>query len=138
MNFATPAIEQTWHHWHQFTEKHDLALLDQMLAEEVVFHSPVVWTPQKGKSITKLYLSGAGQVLERFQYVRKVVDGRDWVLEFSAQVGDIHVKGVDIIQLNDQGQIIDFEVMVRPLKAINALHQAMAQMLEMLKKQMPT
>ncbi len=105
------------------------------MAEEVVFHSPVVWAPQQGKAITKLYLLGAAHVLANdFHYTRKIVDGFHWGLEFSCQVGEVTVKGIDLVTLNEAGKIIDFEVMVRPLKAVNVVHEAMGKMLEQLKK----
>jgi hypothetical protein len=124
--------------WEEYVfEGHKVQLLSELLAEEVVLHSPVVWTPQRGKAITMLYLRGAAQVLQTdFHYTRQIIDaeGKNWCLEFECKVGEISVKGVDLIQLNEEGKIIDFEVMVRPLKAIQAVHAAMGEMLEKLKK----
>lgn len=133
--FTNPHLEAAWNKWHSYLDTHQASILDELLAEDVVFHSPVVWTPQKGKAITKLYLLGAAHVLaNQFQYTRKIVDDVHWGLEFSCQVGEITVKGIDLITLNESGKIIDFEVMVRPLKAVNAVHEAMGKMLEQLKK----
>ncbi|MCU0445772.1 MAG: hypothetical protein MUE85_12735 [Microscillaceae bacterium] len=118
------------------TGNHNPQVLSDLLADEVIFHSPVVWTPQVGKAVTTLYLLGAAQVLQTdFHYTRQIIDaeGRNWCLEFECKVDDITVKGVDLIQLNETGKIIDFEVMVRPLKAIQAVHTAMGAMLEQLK-----
>jgi hypothetical protein len=124
--------------WEEYVFKgHKPQILSELLAEEVVFHSPVVWTPQNGKAITMLYLLGAAQVLQTdFHYTRQIIDkeGKNWCLEFMCKVGEVTVKGVDLIQLNEEGKIIDFEVMVRPLKAMQAVHAAMGEMLEKLKK----
>ena len=121
--------------WHKLIEKQDVAGLDAILADEVVFHSPIVHTPQKGKPITTLYLTAAFHVLagEAFQYVREVYGEHDAVLEFTTTIDGIHVNGVDMIRWNDEGQIIDFKVMIRPLKAVNLIHRMMGQMLHRMK-----
>ena len=120
--------------WHALVQSRDLQALDELLADDVVFHSPVVHTPQRGKAITALYLTGAMHVLNNghFRYEREVVGSRDAVLEFVTQVDGVTVNGVDLIRWGDDGRIVDFKVMVRPLKAMNALHQAMGQMLQRL------
>ena len=86
--------------------------------------------------MTKMYLMGAGQTFDmnRFEYVREVIDGLDSILEFETYIGDISVNGVDMIRWNDQGKIVDFKVMVRPLQAIGALQKKMSEALELLKK----
>ncbi|HDZ55133.1 MAG TPA: nuclear transport factor 2 family protein [Pseudomonas xinjiangensis] len=122
--------------WHRIVDAQDASAMDDLLSDEVVFHSPVVHTPQRGKRITKLYLMAAMQVLNatgHFRYCRELVDGNHAVLEFETQIGDVTVNGVDMIEWNDAGQVVDFKVMVRPLKAINAIHQAMGTMLESMK-----
>ena len=118
--------------WHEFVQSHDVIKLDQLLAEDVVFHSPVVNTPQRGKAITSLYLKAAMQVLggPGFHYVREVWSQTDAVLEFVDEIDGITINGVDLIRWNNEGKIIDFKVMVRPLKAVNLLHQKMAEMLK--------
>ncbi len=120
--------------WHKLVQSGDIAKLDDVLADEVVFYSPVVHTPQRGKDITKAYLSAAFHVLgnESFHYVREVVDGQEAVLEFVVEIEGIIVNGVDMIRWNDQGKIVDFKVMLRPLKAINLIHQKMGEMLQLL------
>ncbi len=120
--------------WHEIASRGDADGLDALLAEDVVFHSPVVHTPQRGFAITKLYLSAAFSVLnnESFRYVREVIGERDAVLEFTTEIDGIHINGVDIIHWNDDSKIDDFKVMVRPLKAINLLHAQMKRMLEQL------
>jgi thymidine kinase len=122
--------------WHEGLISNDSNLLDEILDESCVFTSPIVFKPIEGKEMSKLYLMGAGQTFDmnRFEYVRELVDGLDSVLEFETYIGDTSVNGVDIIRWNDDGKIVDFKVMVRPLKAINALQQKMSEALDSLKK----
>jgi hypothetical protein len=121
--------------WHDLARRKDVAGLDGLLADTVVFHSPVLHTPQAGKAITKLYLGAAFQVLnnDSFCYVREVAGARDAVLEFTVNVEGVIVNGVDIIRWNDDGRIEEFKVMLRPLKAVNLVHQKMGAMLEAMK-----
>jgi hypothetical protein len=120
--------------WHDIVRRRDVAGLQALLADEVVFHSPVVHTPQRGKAITTLYLTGAMHVLNNgsFRYVREVLGPRDALLEFTTEIEGIHLNGVDLIQWDDSGRIVDFKVMVRPLKAIQILHQKMGELLQRL------
>ncbi len=129
---TTGSMNETLRTWHRVVKEKDMAALDGLLADDVVFHSPVVHSPQEGKALTKLYLSAAAMVLinESFTYVREVIGESDAMLEFTVEVQGIHVNGVDMIRWNEDGQIVDFKVMVRPLKAINLLHGLMRQMLE--------
>lgn len=121
--------------WHDLLKSRDPAGLNTLLADDVVFHSPVVHTPQAGKFITFLYLSAALQVFvnDSFRYVREVVGTHDAILEFQVEIDGVTVNGVDMIKWNDAGQIVEFKVMVRPLKAINLIHQKMGVMLAQLK-----
>ncbi len=121
--------------WHDVVRNRDPAALDALLDDDVVFHSPVVHTPQRGKAITRLYLMGAMHVLnnEHFRYEREIVGARDALLEFVTEIDGLVVNGVDLIRWNDAGRIVDFKVMVRPLKAVNAVHQQMGRMLQQLK-----
>ncbi|RZU02146.1 nuclear transport factor 2 family protein [Rivibacter subsaxonicus] len=118
--------------WHQLVQSRNTRGLGALLADEVVFHSPVVHTPQLGKAVTTLYLSAAFHVFfnESFRYVREVIGSHDAVLEFTVVIDGIAVNGVDMIKWNDAGQITEFKVMIRPLKAINLIHQKMAAMLQ--------
>ena len=120
--------------WHQCVKTRDISLLDDLIAENCVFLSPVVHTPQVGGEITRLYLAGALQVLgnEQFRYVKEVASGQHAVLEFCTEVDDILVNGVDIMTFNDEGKISEFKVMLRPLKAVNVVHAKMKTMLEQL------
>ena len=122
--------------WHDIVRKQDTARLDEVLAEDCVFLSPVVHTPQQGRELTTLYLTAALSVFnETFHYVKEVVTAQHAVLEFSCEVDGIMVNGVDIMTFDEAGKIIEFKVMVRPLKAINLLHAKMRAMLEALSSQ---
>lgn len=127
-----PVIER----WHEIIHNQNPAGLDRLLAEEVVFHSPVVHTPQVGKPITTRYLTAAFHVLggEKFKYLREVYGEHDALLEFETEIDGIHINGVDMIRWNAAGEIVDFKVMVRPLKAVNKIHQMMGEMLNRLGK----
>jgi len=117
--------------WHDMLAKRDLRRLDEVLAEECVFLSPIVHTPQRGRELTSLYLTAALNVFnESFQYIKEVVSPQHAVLEFTCEVDGIMVNGVDIMTFDDAGKIIEFKVMVRPLKAVNLLHAKMKAMLE--------
>jgi predicted SnoaL-like aldol condensation-catalyzing enzyme len=114
--------------WHAYMEHGgDPALLSELLADDAVFHSPVVHTPQAGKAVVMAYLVAASHVLgnDAFHYVRELVDGDEVMLEFATELDGIAINGVDIIRFNSDGKISDFKVMVRPLKAINKVWQMM-------------
>ncbi|WP_280151989.1 nuclear transport factor 2 family protein [Piscinibacter sp. XHJ-5] len=118
--------------WHDLVRTRSTKGLSSLLADEVVFHSPVVHTPQVGKTITLQYLSAAFHVFfnESFQYVRELTGPRDAVLEFQVEIDGISVNGVDMIKWDDEGKIVEFKVLIRPLKAVNLIHQKMAAMLQ--------
>lgn len=118
--------------WHDLVRRRSADALDALLADDVVFRSPIVHTPQVGKAITTMYLTAALHVIanESFTYVREIVGPRDAALEFETTIDGIVVNGVDLIRWNDEGRIVDFKVMVRPLKAVNLLHAQMRAMLE--------
>ena len=119
--------------WHDMMSGSSHEGLFELLAEDCIFWSPVVHTPQRGRDITYLYLSAASQVFsDDFCYVSEMVDGSRAVLEFNCAIDDIQINGVDIIQVRDR-QISEFKVMVRPLKAVNKVHERMMRMLEKLK-----
>ncbi|MEE8165768.1 MAG: nuclear transport factor 2 family protein [Myxococcota bacterium] len=146
-------VKQGVEEWHRLVRKMSSEALDEVLAEDVVFHSPIVHTPQEGRALTKLYLMAAFNVLpgqdssdapdqetkeaektqSKFAYVREVVGEKDAVLEFQTEIDGITVNGVDMIRWNDDGKIIDFKVMIRPLKAIQKIHGQMAAMLDSMK-----
>jgi len=123
----------TLERWHEIIKERKPELLDEILAEDCVFLSPVVHTPQRGREITKLYLTGAMHVLGGgFRYEKEVVSPQHAVLEFVCEIDGITVNGVDIMSFDADGKINEFKVMVRPLKAINLLHAKMGEMLEAL------
>jgi hypothetical protein len=117
--------------WHKLVNSRNVGGLDALLADEVVFHSPIVHTSQVGKAVTLRYLTAAIGVFfnSSFRYVREVESERDAMLEFVVEIDGITVNGVDMIKWNDDGKIVDFKVMLRPLKGINIIHQKMAAML---------
>ena len=118
--------------WHRMVRTQDPSGLPALLADDAVFHSPVVHAPQRGRHLTAAYLRAAFQVFfnPTFRYVREIVGPSDAMLEFETEIDGISVNGVDLIRWNDAGQIVDFKVMIRPLKAINLIHQRMAAMLQ--------
>lgn len=118
--------------WFNLVETRDASALEALLADDVVFLSPIVHTPQKGKQITTMYLAAAVQVFgnDTFKYVRTIIGPHDAMLEFTTTIDGIEVNGVDIIQWNDADQITEFKVMVRPLKAIELIHAQMKAMLQ--------
>ena len=118
--------------WHQIVATKDLKKLDEILNNDVVFYSPIVHTPQVGKEITKQYLTAAFYILfnSSFKYVLEVMNENNAVLEFTVEIDNILVNGVDMITWDENGRITEFKVMLRPLKAINLIHQKMAEMLK--------
>lgn len=137
-------IETTIQNWHDYMRGNYEPGLDELIHDDCVFYSPVVFTPQKGKEITIMYLNAAGATLgdaadgdpkERdandipFRYIKKVVEGNTAMLEFERTSGGKYMNGIDIITCDDEGKIIEFKVMIRPLQAVNLLHKQMGAML---------
>lgn len=118
--------------WHQLVADRDEQGIASLLSDQVVFYSPVVHTPQVGKPITTLYLVAAMRVFanDSFHYVRELTGERDAVLEFQVEIDGVSVNGVDMIKWDDEGRIVEFKVMIRPLKAINLIQQKMAALLQ--------
>jgi hypothetical protein len=145
-------IETTIARWHQHLRGELPGGLDELLHDDVVFYSPVVFTPQRGKAVTKMYLEAAGATLGgdpdpaapgstgasdgnkavggKFRYVGEAMSGNRAVLEFETEMSGKYINGVDLITCDDDGKIIEFKVMIRPLQAINTVHDAMRAMLE--------
>ena len=118
--------------WHQILAERDMDRLDEVLVDDCVFLSPVVHTPQKGRELTRFYLAAAFNVFnDSFHYVKEVVTPQHAVLEFVCDLEGIIVNGVDIMTFDEAGKIVEFKVMVRPLKAVNLLHAKMQAMLEL-------
>ena len=141
-------IEQVIEQWHAYLKGELADGLDALLDDEVVFYSPIVYTPQRGKAITTLYLQAAGQALPGeaassgapgetpaggFHYTKSVLAGNTAVLEFETTIEGKYVNGVDIIRCNDQDRIVEFRVMIRPLQAVNLVHRQMGATLEAMK-----
>jgi hypothetical protein len=136
-------IERVVERWHQHLRGELPGGLDELLADDVVFYSPIVYTPQKGKTITKLYLDAAGLTLSGeaptggqgssgggFRYTKQIMAGDTAVLEFETTVEGKYVNGVDIIRCDGDGRIVEFRVMVRPLQAVNVVHEQMRAAIE--------
>jgi hypothetical protein len=110
----------------------DLSGLDDLLADEVIFQSPAVHTPQVGKAVTRRYLEAAQHVLmnDSFRYVGKWFGETSAVLEFETAIDGLQLNGVDMIHWDESDRIVRFKVMVRPFKALQALIPLMAKQLE--------
>ena len=117
--------------WHALIEARDPSRLDALLADDAVFHSPVLHTPQMGKPLVKGYLAAAIGILGQasFRYTREIVGARDAVLEFEVELDGLLINGVDLIRWNDDGLITDFKVVIRPLKALQLVQAKMAEAL---------
>ena len=140
-------IEHVIERWHQYLRGELPGGLDELLDDDVVFYSPIVHTPQRGKKITKLYLQAAAATLPGddpgespdaagggFRYTKQVVAGDTAVLEFETSVRGKYVNGVDIVRCNQSGRIVEFRVMIRPLQAVNIVHEQMKTMLQTLQQ----
>ena len=151
-------IEATIARWHQHLRGELEGGLDELLHDDVVFLSPIVFSPQRGKEITKRYLMAAGATLggdpdpdaragrgdrpvgpvgPKFRYVHEVMGGHFAALEFETEMHGTYVNGVDLITCDDDGKIVEFKVMIRPLQAVNAVHEAMRTMLEQMQTAAP-
>ena len=122
------------HKWHEVIESDDLEMLDEIIADDAVFSSPVVFKPMQGKEITMMYLHAAGQSfnMEKFKYTKEIHDDMNSVLEFETYIDDISVNGVDMIEWNEDGKICNFKVMIRPFKAVQKVQEKMIEALESL------
>lgn len=127
----TPAAAQTLQRWHAMLAGRDLQSLPELLAPDAVFRSPMAHTPYPGAPVVSMILNTVITVFEDFKYHRELAtaDGLSVVLEFSARVGDKQLKGIDLIRFNESGQIVEFEVMVRPLRGLQALGEEMGRRL---------
>jgi hypothetical protein len=118
---------ETLRRWHAVVTSNDPALLDDLLADEVVFRSPAVFAPQEGKALTAGYLSAALNVLgPSLRYVSQWHDQGSAVLEFEADLDGVYVQGVDILRWNAEGKMVSLTVIVRPLRGLQKLVELMA------------
>jgi len=125
--------------WHAILERRDSRGLAKLLAEDAAFHSPIVHAPQSGRAMTLRYLTAAFGVFgnDSFRYVRQIIGPHDAMLEFEVTIDGTLVNGVDLIKWNARGEIAEFKVMIRPLKAINLVHERMAAALQAHGQQAP-
>jgi hypothetical protein len=125
MNLS-PSAAASLAKWHDMIARADLSDLEQIVAENAVFRSPVANSPYPGKKVVCIVLRGALKVFQDFVYHRKLQDDANSVcLEFAARVGDKELKGIDLVKFDESGRIVEFEVMVRPLTGVMALGEAM-------------
>jgi hypothetical protein len=111
----------TFRRWHEFTETPNAEILHEILADEVKFHSPFVWKPKLGKATATAILMAATETFQDFRYIREITDENHWALEFEARIGEFSLRGIDLIEVNEAGKFIDFEVMIRPANALQLL-----------------
>ena len=138
-------IKENIKKWHDHIKGEQSGGFDELLDDDIIIYSPIVFSPQKGKELTTLYLMAAGNTFggeqskdgtledSSFKYTKEVLDGNQAILEFETQIDGKYVNGVDIITFNDQGKIIEFKVMIRPLQAVNIIHEKMQEMLKRFK-----
>ena len=118
--------------WHDVVRNQDNNLLKSILADNIIFYSPVVFTPQKGRDLTFLYLMAAAQVFNNksFTYTKEIINENHATLEFELIINGIEINGIDLITWNEAGLIVEFKVFIRPLQGVNVIHKMMQQMLE--------
>jgi hypothetical protein len=138
-------IKENIKKWHDHIKGDFPGGFDELLADDVIFYSPIVFSPQKGKDLTTLYLMAAGNTFggdqsrdgtmqeSSFKYTKEVLDGNQAILEFETQIDGKYVNGVDIITFNSEGKISEFKVMIRPLQAVNIIYEKMQEMLKQYK-----
>ncbi|PIE70114.1 MAG: hypothetical protein CSA22_09515 [Deltaproteobacteria bacterium] len=115
--------------WHDIVFNRNLSALEEILAPDVEFHSPFMWKPKNTRLEAVAILSTVIEVFENFTYHRELTPDHRWALEFSANVGEKSLKGIDLIEFNDKGQISRFEVFIRPMNGLMALGEAMGRRL---------
>ena len=125
----TIQLTPTMLRWHEAVENKNMAILAEILTEDCIFRSPFLWKPKHGRPLAVAILNAASHVFEDFAYHRQMTDGSSWTLEFSAHIGEIGLKGVDLIRINEAGKITEVEVLVRPFKGLQALAEAMSNQL---------
>ena len=121
--------------WHDVVNLRDYNALTEILDEHVIFYSPVVYTPQRGKDITLKYLMAASEVFNasNFKYHKEIIGETSASLEFTLTIEDTDINGIDLITWNEAGLITEFKVFIRPLQGVNIIHKMMGNMLESFK-----
>ena len=121
-----PLPQRTLEGWHRFVASGDPGLLTPLLSEHIVFRSPFVQSPIPGRPAAILVLSTVVQIFDNFRYHRSFIAGpHDVALEFAANIGKWQLKGIDLIKFDVAGEMAEFEVMIRPIKALAALGEEM-------------
>ena len=138
-------IKENIKKWHDHIKGEFLGGLDELLADDVIFYSPIVFSPQNGKELTTLYLMAAGNTFggdkakdgtlegSSFKYTKEILEGNQAMLEFETQIDGKYINGVDIITFNESGKISEFKVIIRPLQAVQIIHEQMQKMLTQFK-----
>jgi hypothetical protein len=117
-----PEAQDTLREWHRFVETKSEDVLRPLFADTTVFRSPFVHLPIPGRPASVLILTAVVQIFENFRYDRTFLAGtHDVALEFSANIGELQLKGIDLIKFDSTGKIVEFEVMIRPFRAMEAL-----------------
>ena len=121
--------------WHEVVKNRDYNLLESILADDIIFYSPVVYTPQKGKQLALQYLMAASEVFNSssFKYDKEVIGSSNASLEFSLTLDNTDINGIDLISWDESGKILEFKVFIRPLQGVNMIHKLMQGMLESFK-----
>lgn len=128
-NFRDKNSARTFRRWHEFIETPNALILHEILADRVQFHSPFVWKPKTGKATATAILLAATATFQDFRYVREIVEENRWALEFEARIGEFSLRGIDLIETDETGEIVDFEVMIRPANALQMLGAEMGRRL---------
>ena len=121
--------------WHEVVKNRDYNLLESILSDDIIFYSPVVYTPQKGKQLALQYLMAASEVFNStsFQYNKEMIGESSASLEFSLTLDSTDINGIDLISWDKTGKIIEFKVFIRPLQGVNMIHKLMQRMMESFK-----
>ena len=118
--------------WHDFVKNKNYENISDFIDENATLYSPIVFTPVKGSFMVGMYLMAASEIIAngKFKYVREVVDSNNAILEFETEINGIIVEGVDMIKFTKEGKLKEIKVMVRPLQAVNVVHEKMGEYLK--------
>lgn len=124
--------------WHKILETRDISALEDLIDDNAVLHSPVIHTPVPGKKMVHMYLSAAFHTFlnDKFSYISEHRSERSAVLEFATEIDGIYVNGIDMISWNEEGKIVSFKVMIRPIKALNLINEKMTALINKYKASM--
>lgn len=118
--------------WHEFVKHKKHEDLSDFIDNDAVLYSPIVFKPIEGSFMVTMYLMAAAEIIanNNFKYVREVCDDENAMLEFITEIDGISVEGVDMIKFTKEGKLKEIKVMIRPLKAVNIVHQKMGEYLQ--------